>query len=63
VFRTRLVEQKGRKARVEGTVETLEGELLVQASALFVQPRYASALLDRETIRLAMGIPEPISPS
>ncbi|KAJ7711898.1 HotDog domain-containing protein [Mycena metata] len=59
VMKTELVELKGRKARVSGRVEALDGSLLVEAEALFVQPRYAS-LLNTTVIRQHMG--EPPSP-
>jgi len=56
VLKTRLVELKGRKATVTGRVEDLEGTLLVDADALFIQPRYAK-LLDPKLIRQNLGEP------
>ncbi|KAL4259214.1 Thioesterase/thiol ester dehydrase-isomerase, partial [Pleurotus pulmonarius] len=44
LIKTKLVEAKGRKARVSGVVEDLEGNILVEATATFVQPRYAKLL-------------------
>jgi len=44
VVRTHLVEVKGRKSRVSATIEDLDGNVLVQASGLFVQPKYAKFL-------------------
>ncbi|KAI9466787.1 HotDog domain-containing protein [Lactarius psammicola] len=44
VMRIRLLEAKGRKARVSGTIEDLDGNVLIEASGLFVQPRYARFL-------------------
>ncbi|KAJ6559436.1 HotDog domain-containing protein [Mycena vulgaris] len=41
ILKTQLVEAEGRKAIVSGRVEALEGTLLVEAKALFIQPRYA----------------------
>jgi len=58
VLRTRLVEGKGRKVWVEGQIEDLDGLVLVQASAMFVQPRYAK-LLSSAALRQIMGEPEP----
>ncbi|KAF9445887.1 Thioesterase/thiol ester dehydrase-isomerase [Macrolepiota fuliginosa MF-IS2] len=54
VIRTSLAEAKGRKAVVKGRVEDLEGVLLVEAEATFVQPRYAK-LLNSKALRDAMG--------
>ncbi|KAG5719288.1 UPF0644 protein PB2B4.06 [Termitomyces sp. T112] len=56
VIRTFLQEAKGRKATVTGRVEALDGTLLVEASATFVQPRYAK-LLNTEALKKAMGEP------
>lgn len=46
---------QGRKAKVTGRIENLSGAVLADASALFVQPKYASELLDRTTLEQAMG--------
>ena len=56
VIRTRIGEVKGRKATVSGTVEDLKGTVLVEASAVFIQPRYAK-LLHSAQLRKAMGEP------
>ncbi|KAL0572086.1 hypothetical protein V5O48_009880 [Marasmius crinis-equi] len=56
VIRTELVEVKGRKAEVKGTVQDLSGTLLVEASATFIQPRYAK-LLNKAAIKQVMGAP------
>ena len=56
VIKTRIQEVKGRKATVSGTVEDLQGNVLVEASATFVQPRYAK-LLHSAHLRKAMGEP------
>ncbi|KAI5117008.1 hypothetical protein M0805_004393 [Coniferiporia weirii] len=60
VIRTRLVERKGRKAYVEGTLEDLNGNVLASAEALFVQPKYAK-LLNVRPIREALGEPPAVS--
>ncbi|KAJ7698274.1 mitochondrial protein [Mycena rosella] len=44
ILKTQLLEVKGRKVTVSGRVEDLQGTLLVEAKALFVQPRYATTL-------------------
>ncbi|KAG2024079.1 hypothetical protein CC2G_001671 [Coprinopsis cinerea AmutBmut pab1-1] len=56
VIKTKLTEIKGRKAKVSGTVETLDGTVLVEASAMFVQPRYAKLLHSPQLLK-AMGEP------
>jgi len=56
VLKTQLLDLKGRKAMVAGRVEDLQGTLLVEASGLFVQPRYAK-LLDPKLIRQNLGEP------
>jgi len=65
VIRTRIEESKGRKVIASGRVEDLHGAVLVEASATFVQPRYAKLLHSAE-LRKAMGEPlqdsvEPVS--
>ncbi|KAJ6610798.1 HotDog domain-containing protein [Mycena sp. CBHHK59/15] len=61
VLKTELVEVQGRKALVSGRVEDLDGVVLVEAKAMFVQPRYAK-LLNSAVVRQHMGEPpkEPI---
>ena len=54
VIKTRLEEVKGRRANVSGRIEDLKGTTLVEASATFVQPRYAK-LLHSDQLRKAMG--------
>ncbi|KAJ7913679.1 hypothetical protein B0H13DRAFT_2326063 [Mycena leptocephala] len=61
VMKTELVELKSRKALVAGRVEALDGTLLVEAEALFVQPRYAK-LLNSKIVRQHMGDPLPPAP-
>lgn len=43
-IKTSLVEQNGRKALVKGHIEDMDGRLLVEASALFVEPKHAHLL-------------------
>jgi acyl-CoA thioesterase FadM len=60
VIKTTLIEAKGRKSVVSGTIEALDGSLLVEATATFVQPRYAK-LLNSQQITQAMGeSPKPV---
>ncbi|KAJ6566946.1 HotDog domain-containing protein [Mycena capillaripes] len=61
LMKTELTEIKGRKAWVTGRVEALDGTLLVEADALFVQPRYAK-LLNSTLVRQHMGAPLPPAP-
>ncbi|SOV04889.1 uncharacterized protein UDID_02905 [Ustilago sp. UG-2017a] len=51
VVQTELVEQKGRKATVKGTVRDVEGQLLLQCRAIFVEPKYAKYFLDAKAIK------------
>ncbi|KAK4048116.1 Bud site selection protein, Revert to axial protein 1 [Microbotryomycetes sp. JL201] len=53
VIRTELVELKGRKAWVRGHIEDLDGQVLVEAKALFVEPRMAR-FLDNSSVREAL---------
>ena len=39
VVRTRCTEVKGRKAWATGTIETVDGTVLVEADALYVEPK------------------------
>ncbi|KAJ7641831.1 HotDog domain-containing protein [Roridomyces roridus] len=57
VIKTRLVELRGRKAFVAGQIEDLSGTVLVEADALFVQPRYAK-LLNKNIVQQQLGGPE-----
>ncbi|KAI0340660.1 Thioesterase/thiol ester dehydrase-isomerase [Trametopsis cervina] len=60
VLKTRVDEKQGRKVKVSGSIETLEGQVLVEANALFIKPRY-STLLNREQLYNRLGRPsEPL---
>lgn len=68
VMRIRLLEAKGRKVRVSGTVEDLDGNVLIESSGLFVQPRYArflnkSAVLERIGANPVSEMPKREDPS
>ncbi|KAL1732946.1 HotDog domain-containing protein [Schizophyllum commune] len=56
VIKTQVGDVNGRKALVSGLVQDLEGKELANASALFVQPRYAK-MLDPDMLRKRMGEP------
>ncbi|KAK2467458.1 hypothetical protein APHAL10511_000313 [Amanita phalloides] len=56
VIKTKLDSLNGRKAVVSGRIEDLQGTLLVDASATFVQPKYAK-FLNSNLITLALGDP------
>ncbi|KAH7887025.1 HotDog domain-containing protein [Phlebopus sp. FC_14] len=58
VMRIRLTEKNSRKAKVSGQVEDVKGNLLVEANATFVQPKYSS-MLSNSVVKQAMGEPEP----
>ncbi|KAL6299462.1 HotDog domain-containing protein [Sparassis latifolia] len=44
VVKTHLIEAKGRKSKVRGRIEDMDGNVLVEAEALFIQPKYAKIL-------------------
>lgn len=54
VLETHLVEQKGRKAVVEGTVKDTQGQLLLECRAIFVEPKYAKYFLDAKGMKRAI---------
>jgi len=54
VFKIHLEEANGRKSRVSATIEDLDGNILVRASGLFVQPKYAK-FLNKNTILERLG--------
>ncbi|GAA6061944.1 hypothetical protein JCM10212_001986 [Sporobolomyces blumeae] len=53
VIKTRLDDQRGRKAWVSGVIENTEGEKLVEAEALFVEPKMAR-FLSNSSVREAL---------
>lgn len=55
VIKVQVVEQKGRKIRVQGRVESLEGQLLVEADALFVEPKMAK-FLSSSSVKEALNV-------
>jgi len=56
VIHTKLISAEGRKSKVTGTISSLDGTLLAEADALFVEPRYAK-LLNVKAINRALGEP------
>ncbi|KAJ7288621.1 HotDog domain-containing protein [Mycena rebaudengoi] len=44
IITTRLVELKGRKATISAQVKDLSGTLVVESTALFIEPRYAGTM-------------------
>lgn len=44
LVRANTTKTEGRKAWVEATIETMEGELLVQATAMFIEPKWSANL-------------------
>lgn len=60
VIKTKVDEKAGRKVKVSGTIEDLNGTVLVEASALFVQPRYAK-LLNPSKLHARLGAPPDAS--
>lgn len=58
VLRTKLDTIDGRKARVSGTMETLDGDRLAEASGLFIEPKWAQ-FLQNSGVHSALGRPFP----
>ncbi|TYJ56037.1 hypothetical protein B9479_003280 [Cryptococcus floricola] len=58
IVRTSLKELKGRKAVVEAKMETLHGDRVVDATALFIEPKWAQFLAS-SGVTEAMGRPIP----
>jgi len=56
VIKTQLIEAQGRKSLVSARIEDLDGTLLVEGTATFVQPRYAK-LLNTDKLKKVMGEP------
>ncbi|KAK8847539.1 hypothetical protein IAR55_005397 [Kwoniella newhampshirensis] len=61
VVRTKIDQLKGRKAVVSATMETLTGERVADATAIFIEPKWAQFLAS-SGVTEAMGRPMP-SPS
>jgi acyl-coenzyme A thioesterase PaaI-like protein len=45
ILKSKLVEQKGRKYKLEATIRDMQGQVLVESTALFLQPREMSMYL------------------
>lgn len=56
MIKTKLVRVEGRKAFVEASMQSLSGQVFADASALFVQPKYAGLIGDGGMVRDALGI-------
>lgn len=56
VVKTRLDQKKGRKVVVSGSMETLDGELIADAKAIFVEPKWAQ-FLQSSGVTDALGAP------
>ncbi|KZT51539.1 hypothetical protein CALCODRAFT_442901, partial [Calocera cornea HHB12733] len=52
VIETKLDSVQGRKANVSGRIYDLEGKLLVESSALYVEPKYAKLLVNSDSKHL-----------
>lgn len=57
VVRTKLDSQKGRKVNVSGRMETLDGQEIANANALFIEPKWAQ-FLESSGVTEALGIPK-----
>lgn len=54
VVKARCHKSEGRKAWVSGEIETLDGQVLVEADALYVEPRNAWVLAKSTAVREAL---------
>ncbi|ORX33970.1 HotDog domain-containing protein [Kockovaella imperatae] len=59
VLRTKLDKMDGRKVWVSGSMETLDGIVVAEASALFIEPKWAQ-FLESSGVTEAMGRPMPL---
>jgi len=60
VIKTSVTELKGRKVSVSARVEDLEGEVLQEATSVFVQPKYAKLLNAKGSMIKMAGDPEAV---
>ncbi|ORY21291.1 mitochondrion protein [Naematelia encephala] len=58
IVRTKIENVNGRKAMVSGTMETLDGDKVAEAKALFVEPKWAQ-FLQSSGVTEALGRPMP----
>ncbi|GFZ47858.1 hypothetical protein JCM24511_05605 [Saitozyma sp. JCM 24511] len=58
MVRTKLESVQGRKVKVSGTMETLDGEVVADATGLFVEPKWAQ-FLQSSGVTEALGRPIP----
>ncbi|EKM52983.1 uncharacterized protein PHACADRAFT_99105 [Phanerochaete carnosa HHB-10118-sp] len=56
IIKTKLDELNGRKVKVSGVIEDVDGKVLAEANALFIQPKYAK-LLNAKKLHARMGTP------
>ncbi|KZT25501.1 Thioesterase/thiol ester dehydrase-isomerase [Neolentinus lepideus HHB14362 ss-1] len=56
VIKAKIGTVSGRKAAVSGRIEDMNGKVLVEATATFIQPRYAT-LLNKNAMKQSMGHP------
>ncbi|CCA75644.1 hypothetical protein PIIN_09635 [Serendipita indica DSM 11827] len=61
VFKTKVDKAEGRKVFLSGHMEDLEGNLLVKAEALFVQPKYAHLVQSEERAKHYLNRPAAIA--
>ncbi|KAG8805943.1 hypothetical protein FRC17_005258 [Serendipita sp. 399] len=61
VFKTQVDKVEGRKVFVSGQMEDVEGNLLVKAEALFVQPKYAHLIRSEEREKHFLNRPAAIA--
>jgi len=55
VIKCKLESQKGRKAVISSRVEDMQGNLLIEASSVFIEPKYANLLKANSSVGLLVG--------
>jgi len=55
VIKCKLESTKGRKAVVSSRVEDMQGKVLIEASAIFVEPKYANLLKATSSVGVLVG--------
>jgi len=60
IIKCKIESAKGRKAVVSSRVEDLQGNVLIDASAVFIEPKYANLLKAVSSVGVLVGTkPEP----
>ncbi|KAF9652494.1 Thioesterase/thiol ester dehydrase-isomerase [Thelephora ganbajun] len=65
VIKCKLESQEGRKAVVSSRVEDMQGNVLIEASSIFIEPKYANSLKATSSVGVLVGtkVEPPVSAS